>query len=256
MPTITVNGEEIFYQARGESGPVVLFVHGAGGTWRHWGLQMRDLAGARCVALDLPGHGRSGGQGRQTIEDYAEVVLSFARSLDLSDITLVGHSMGGAITLAAARAEPTLVTRLGLVGTGARLRVHPDILNGLGRGEVVVTARMIARLSHRPDAPAAQVAQSARELAANAADVYLGDYQACDAFSIMEALGTISQPALVATGTEDQMTPPKYAHFLAEHLPNARLVLIPEAGHMLMLEQPAALTAALRDFLGVGHDGS
>lgn len=254
MPTISVAGEELFYQERGDRGigPAVLFIHGAGGTWRHWGLQLRDLEGAYRLALDLPGHGRSGKRGRRTIEEYAMVVEEFVRALGLSPLTVVGHSMGGAITLLMALRDPEAVARLGLVGTGARLRVRQEILTGLQQPDPSPAVRLIARWSYRPNAPEAQIAQAARELGATEPTIYHGDYVACDGFDIMDRLAEIRQPALVLTGTEDTMTPPKYARYLAEHLPNATLRLVEEAGHMVMVEQPDAVTTALREFLGLG----
>lgn len=253
MPTISVESQELFYQERGtrNGDPTVLFVHGAGGTWRHWGLQVRDLEGAYRLALDLPGHGRSGGPGRRTVAAYAEVVQGFIKGLDLSDVTVVGHSMGGAIVLTLALQAPESVARLGLVGTGARLRVRPDFLEGILAMDREPTVRQIAVWSYRPGTPEAQIAQTARELQATDPLVYHGDFAACDSFNLMGRLEAISQPALVLTGTEDRMTPPKYAHYLAEHLPNATLRLVQDAGHMVMLERPDAVTTALREFLSL-----
>lgn len=253
MSTASLAGEELFYQERGSrgAGPTVLLVHGAGGTWRHWGLQLRDLEGAYRLALDLPGHGRSTGPGRETVEGYAQVVLDLIHALDLAEVTVVGHSMGGAIALTMALAAPEVVARLGLVGTGARLRVHPDFLAGLLAPDPAPTIRRIAVASYRSGAPEAQIAQTARELAATDPVVYHGDFIACDAFDLMDRLAAISQPALVLTGEDDRMTPPKYARYLAEHLPHATLRLVADAGHMVMLEQPAAVTEALRAFLGL-----
>ncbi|MCZ7570521.1 MAG: alpha/beta hydrolase [Ardenticatenaceae bacterium] len=253
MPTISLDGEVLFYQERGTrgAGPTLLFVHGAGGTWRHWGLQVRDLEGAYRLAPDLPGHGRSAGPGRQTVEAYTEVMMALIRTLDLTEVTVIGHSMGGAIALTMARQAPETVARLGLVGTGARLRVRSDFLAGLLAADPAPVIRQIALASYHPGAPEAQIAQTARELAATDPRVYHGDFSACDAFDLMDRLEAIAQPALVLTGTEDRMTPPKYAHYLAERLPNATLRLVPDAGHMVMLEQPAAVAEALRQFLSL-----
>jgi pimeloyl-ACP methyl ester carboxylesterase len=65
----------------------------------------------------------------------------------------------------------------------------------------------------------------------------------------MERLGEIEHPTLVIVGTADQLTPPKYARFLTEHIPNARLVLVEDASHMVMLERPLEVTGAVREFL-------
>jgi pimeloyl-ACP methyl ester carboxylesterase len=77
----------------------------------------------------------------------------------------------------------------------------------------------------------------------------LGDFRACDAFDVRERLGDISVPTLVIGGKDDRLTPPKFSEYLREHIPNARLLLVEEAGHMVMLEQPAVVTEAIADFL-------
>jgi len=108
--------------------PVVI-IHGAGGTHLYWPPEIRRLSGYRVYALDLPGHGKSdASRGRQTIADYAGCVLEWLDAIGLNRAVFVGHSMGSAIALTLAIHHPQQVLGLGLVGAGARLRVHPDIL--------------------------------------------------------------------------------------------------------------------------------
>jgi pimeloyl-ACP methyl ester carboxylesterase len=75
------------------------------------------------------------------------------------------------------------------------------------------------------------------------------DLAACDAFDMMADLSRIDQPAIVITGDQDQLTPPKYAQYLQEHMPHATLVLIPDAGHYVAYEQPDAVAEALNVWL-------
>jgi pimeloyl-ACP methyl ester carboxylesterase len=67
----------------------------------------------------------------------------------------------------------------------------------------------------------------------------------------MESITTIRTPTLVITGQDDQMTPIRYSQYLADHIPNAWLKIIPDAGHMVMLEQPDSVANALTDFLAI-----
>jgi pimeloyl-ACP methyl ester carboxylesterase len=76
-----------------------------------------------------------------------------------------------------------------------------------------------------------------------------GDFLACDQFDVLPRLGEILSPTLVICGEEDQLTPLKYSRFLAEAIPDARLEKVPKAGHMVMLEQPAAVTTAVKSFM-------
>ncbi len=252
MPVVTVKGISVFYREAGAAGPRVVFVHGAGGSSRHWGLQVRDVGRvARCVALDLPGHGRSGGSGCSTIPDYSALLVAFLDAIGWSSATVVGHSMGGAIAQWTALHYPSRVERLGLVGTGAKLRVHPDILNGLLAPDPTPTFYLIARWAYRTNVSDEEVERSVAELRATPASVTYGDFLACDRFDVRSQLGRIHQPTLVLTGQEDRLTPPRYAEYLAERIPGAVLRLVPHAGHFVMLEQPDAVTEALTAFLGV-----
>jgi pimeloyl-ACP methyl ester carboxylesterase len=83
-------------------------------------------------------------------------------------------------------------------------------------------------------------------------DVLLGDLTACDRFDVMERLGEIDVPALVIAGTADRLTPVEYARYLAEHISEAQIAVIEDAGHMVMLERPAEVAESIRRFLAVG----
>ncbi|MDQ7028677.1 MAG: alpha/beta hydrolase [Ardenticatenia bacterium] len=250
MPFVTVGHMPIFYRRRGTAGPRVIFVHGAGGSSRHWSTQVHDVGQvAQCVALDLPGHGRSGGTGATTIADYSALVVAFIEALGWPSATIVGHSMGGAVALWTALHYPARVERLGLVGTGAKLRVHPDILRGLAALDPAPALRLIARWAYRPTAPEELIEAGVADLKATPASVTHGDFLACDRFDVRDQVGRIPLPVLVLTGTEDTLTPPRYAEYMAERLPHAQLRLIPDAGHFVMLEQPQAVSRALVEFL-------
>src|SRR3989304_5410119 len=75
------------------------------------------------------------------------------------------------------------------------------------------------------------------------------DFAAAAGFDVRDRLGGVLVPALIISGTEDRLVPPRYAEFLHAHLPRATLVWIEGAGHMAMLEQPQAVNVAIRNFL-------
>lgn len=250
MPYTTLEtGERIFYSHKDNKASVdVLCVHGAGGTHRIWGYQVQGLAGANTYALDLPAHGRSHGEGQDTIAGYSDVILRFLDASDIERAILAGHSMGGAITQWMALHAPERLLGLGLVGTGARLRVLPAILKGL-ETDFDETVNLIVDYAFSPEADETLKNSGREEWLANRSDVLRGDFLACDRFDVMDRLDEINLPAAIVVGTQDQLTPVKYARYLVDHLPDVRLTLVENAGHMVMLEQPEAVTGALQQLV-------
>ncbi len=247
MPFATVQAAQSYYlerRASTEPNPSLILVHGAGGTHQHWLHQVRDLSSASVYALDLPGHGRSAGAGRDSIGAYADWCVAWLDELGLERAVWVGHSMGGAIALDLALRWPDRVAGLGLVATGARLRVAPAILAGIGQ-DFPATVELICRFAFGPHTDPDLVELGQRQMGQTPADVLHGDFSACDRFDVCDHLAEIQAPAVVLCGTEDRLTPPKYAAYLRDHLPNAELTLEDGAGHMLMLERPQAVSEGL-----------
>lgn len=251
MPTVHLGGQVLFYfehRAAAPSAPPLLLIHGAGGQHAHWPPQIRRLDGAHIIAPDLPGHGRSGSVGRDTVPAYAADMLTLMDALGVERFIVGGHSMGGAIAQQMALDAPQRVAGLVLVATGARLRVTPQILERVLTDYEAVVDFVLAH-SFAPSADNSLRQVGRRILKAISPQVVYGDYLACDRFDVMDRLPQIAAPALVIGGTADQMTPPKYLHYLAEHLPDAELHLIDGAGHMIMAERPAEVADTLRGWL-------
>ena len=242
------------YYSLYEGGPrdevPVILLHGAGGSSLSWPAEMRRLAGWRVIALDLPGHGRSAGVAQQTIGGYARCVQEFITEMGLSRVILVGHSMGGAIALSVALDFPQLVAALGLVSSGAYLGVPNDFLDAVSSPLTLPVAYQLLQkyaFSSRTDAQ--RVDECLRGLKDVRPGVLYGDWLACSSFDLRAEVEQIAVPAWVSVGMEDQMTPVSFSHFLATRLPLAQLQLVPDAGHMLIQEQPQAAAAGLSAFL-------
>jgi len=248
MPFAQIGEQALFYTVSRRGGPALILIHGAGGSHLHWPAALRRMPGATVYAVDLPGHGRSEGPGREHIEDYVADIVRFMDAVGVSRGVLVGHSMGGAIAQMTALMAPERVAGLVLVGTGARLRVAPALLDGIlqdARGALA----LITEWAWGPEADPAMVARGRQMMARVNPRVVWGDFAACDRFDIRERVGEITAPTLVITGSEDRMTPPKFGQWLAERIPGARFVLVKGAGHMVMLEKPDQVASAVREWL-------
>ena len=251
MPFADIAGRKAYYAERRPipvEGPPVLFVHGAGGSHQHWLYQVRDLPRSPTIAVDLPGHGRSEGEGWDTIEAYGDWVVALLDVLEVPRAVLVGHSMGGGIALDVALRHPARVAGIGLVATGARLRVAPAILGGILENKEAAV-RLICDSAFGPEAPREMVRLGRRQMEEIPAEVLYGDFSACDAFDVMGRLGEIAAPALVLCGTKDWLTPSKYSVYLRDNIALTTLHLVEGAGHMVMVERPASVVQALTQFV-------
>ncbi len=249
MPTITVFHQELYYAQAGQGQPALLFVHGAGGDHTIWGEQLRELAQDFSVAaVDLNGHGRSPARQGDGLHTYVEDVLAVLKALALPTV-VVGHSMGGAIALTVGLERPQNLAGLGLVGTGAKLTVHPQILE-LCQTDFEHAIELVIRWAFAEQSPTELHERARHQMHRNGAATLFRDFSSCNAFDVMARLSEIAVPTLILCGREDKLTPVKYSEYLQHHIPNAHLEIIERAGHMVMVEQPQAVTEALREFCG------
>ena len=240
-----------YFEHRGAArkAPLIL-IHGAGGNHLHWPASIRRLSDHPIYALDLPGHGKSEGRGQQTIAAYATTLLDWMKELKLTKAIFIGHSMGGAIVQTLGIQHPECVLGLGLVGTGARLKVAPALLENTARSETFPSGiDTINEWAFSPQADPRLVELAAKRMAEIRPSVLHSDFTACDAFDSRESIDKIQAPCLAICGEKDQLTPPRYSQYLADHIPNAEVQVIPEAGHMVMLEKPEEVTEALTAFI-------
>lgn len=232
------------------SRPPLIFIHGAGGSFLSFHPYLRRLQGETIYAPDLPGHGKSEGEGRRTIEEYADDIARFMNDLHIEAAVIVGLSMGSGIALTLALKHPHIVKALAVMGGGAKLRVAQSTLDHVGDPETFeTTVETINRACFSSHASEELVALSKKSMLSTGPSILLGDYLACNQFDVTMQLDRIQIPTLILCGTEDVMTPPKHSQYLKDHLPNAQLHILEQTGHMLTLEQPEMVAKLLKQFL-------
>lgn len=251
MPYARVGDDKIYYAERGTRGTPIVFIHGSGASHLIWGEQVRALGEiTRAVALDLPGHGRSDPPGRDSMDAYRDVILGLLDALGIERAVVAGHSLGGGITQTLALSHPDRVAGLGLIGTGARLRVLTQILDGIvSPRDFDQTTEFIVDNSYAPGLDTAMRARAIADLRACPPQVTHGDFSACNEFDMMARVSEIRAPTIVICGQQDKMTPVKYSEYLVSKIPNARLVVVAGAGHSVMLEQAESVNRALLEFM-------
>ncbi len=246
MGVVSVKEIECYYQHEtGSQGRgSLLYIHGAGGDHQVWEQQME--LGLNSYALDLPGHGQSGGTPTDSIEQYAAMVKGFVIATQLPrPLYLVGHSMGAAITLTCALDHSELLDGIILIGAGSRMKVLPSLLDDLSKGK---SSPAFTRLGFSPQTPEAIVAPQIKSVGETSPALLWADFSACNNFDVSGELERLSLPALVIAGIDDKLTPPKLSQYITSHLQASRLEIIAAAGHFVMLEKPSEVNRLILDF--------
>lgn len=229
--------------------PPLILIHGAGGMSLSWPAQVRRLADKTVLAPDLPNHGKSTALAYQTLEEVAGKLLNWLDGLRLQSVDVCGYSMGAAISLLLALQAPQRVRKLVLIGSAARLPVNPVLLELAAQPNTLPRAvELLIKWSFAPGTSQRLKELTARRLLENHPRTLYQDLAACDRFDLSAELDKIQQPALILTGELDRMTPISGAQELASKLPNARFEIIPNSGHMVVLEQPGWIAQRLWDF--------
>lgn len=259
---ITVNGNPVFASTGGQAfdpeKPSIVFVHGAGMDHTVWGQQTRYFAhhGFNVLAVDLPGHGKSGGDVIDTIEGLADWVAAFIEAAVGRPAILVGHSMGAITVLTAAARHGDRIRAAALLGVAGKMPVHP-VLQGFADSGDIRAAEMVAAWGHGARshkggniASGIWLIGTAVRLVERAPKGVLGkDFKACNDWQGGEELAaSVTCPVLFLLGAKDKMTPVKAARPLADAMADSRMVVLPDSGHMMMLEDQQATRAGLMDF--------
>jgi pimeloyl-ACP methyl ester carboxylesterase len=257
---LTVNGVDTFVATGGRdfdtSQPAIVLLHGAGFDHTTWALHSRWFAhhGYSVLAPDLPAHGRSSGAPLATIAAMAEWTAALLDAAGASQARLVGHSMGSLIALETAARHPARVSGLGLIATAATMTVGPDLLKAAEANDrSAIDMVSIWSLGFQAElggslAPGLWMHSGAqRVLEQCRPGVLFNDLSACNAYqNAVAAAAGIKVPATFILGERDIMTPARAGKALAAALPNSRTVVLRGAGHMMMVEQPDELLAALQ----------
>jgi pimeloyl-ACP methyl ester carboxylesterase len=226
----------------------VLFVHGAGQDHSIWDLQTPYFAEhyRNVIALDLPGHGRSGGNPLPSIEAIGNWLMDVLTAMQLGTTAIVGNSLGSLAALAAAARHPDRVRALALIGVTVPMPVNELLLGAAknNRGEAI---DMLAKWSFSKSTLAADdptrgssLLQEARLLLEQTRPgVLYTDLKACEEYAngLIDA-ARVRCPALLILGEHDRLTPARRAAQLAETLPHVESVILHSCGHAMLAEQP------------------
>ena len=271
--TTTLHGRTLSYIDSG-SGPAILFVHGLLGSHRNWAHLIDRLDDAhRVIVPDLFGHGASAKPvGDYSLGAHAGTLRDLLDRLGVDRVTLVGHSLGGGISMEFCYLFPERVERLVLVGSGGLGRevspllrsatlpgaewVLPVIASGWMLDRVHSVGRTLARAGWRPGSDLTALwqgftslsdADSRRAFLATTRAVVDPGGQSVSARDFLPELDGV--PTLVVWGTRDRMIPAWHATAAHSAIPGCRVELFEGAGHFPHLDDPDRFADVLRDFM-------
>lgn len=250
------------------SGPAALLLHGQPGTAGHWAPVTEWLRGRmRVIAPDRPGYGRTGGRAVGFGENAAAAVELLDR-LEVESAVVAGHSWGAGVALALASRFPQRVSALVLVGAMAP-RAQPDLVDrawahrrfgpsatrlGFQAGGRVLSLPIMRRLTGATTPGLEdQLATTASEWRGDSVwrSFYTEQRALVDELpALAPELPSIQTPTIVLAGTWDLISPPSHARALARALPNARLVTVKRAGHLLPQKRSKLVAEAIGDAQG------
>lgn len=242
MPEVSVDGRRISYlsgpDAVDASKLAIIMIHGSGGDGKDWSYQVEGLSGPfGVIAIDLPGHGGSEPPAETSVEAYAKRVEGFVRALGLSKVFLIGCSLGSAITQWLGLEKPEWLAGLGIVGGGARLKVLPAFLEGLAKGSEN-SLESFAGFAVSEGASEQVKGNVLEKLRSAPPGTLVGDLTACNEFDVLDRISAIDLPTCIVVGENDRLTPVKYSKFISDRVKGSQMSVVPNAGHLVMIEQP------------------
>jgi pimeloyl-ACP methyl ester carboxylesterase len=265
---LEVDGRGVGVIDTGGDGPPLLFIHGLGGIWQNWLLNIPAFMGThRCLAVDLPGFGMSDKPDEVSIPGLARAVDEVCRRLDVEEPVVIGNSMGGFVGAELAVSFPTRVSKLVLVAAaglsteflrrepllvGARAFMVLTARAGLRGGGVVkrprlrrIALQVVVRYPEKLSVPLTT------ELVGGAnAPGFIDCFEALMSYSFRDKLERIEVPTLIVWGRDDMLVPVAdaegFEHLIGE---NAHSVIFEDTGHLPMLERPTRFNDLLRSFL-------
>lgn len=248
MPTVRLNGIDIYYEENGSGFPILL-THGYSATSQMWRGQIAPLAERyRLITWDMRGHGQTDSPDDPAAYSEAATVADMAALLDhlgIERAVIGGLSLGGYMSMAFNLAHPERVAALMLFDTGPGYKSDAGRegwnRTALARGnaldergfEALGGSAEVRVAQHRS---AAGLAHAARGMLAQFDD------------RVIQSLPNITSPTLVLVGEKDEPFIPG-SQYMASKIPNAKLVTLPDAGHAANIDQPEAFNAAVLDFL-------
>ncbi|MFY9174045.1 MAG: alpha/beta hydrolase [Peptococcia bacterium] len=256
-----VNGTKINYELNG-SGPTLVFIHGIGMSLRQWDEQVKHFSSSfQCLTVDLRGHGLSS-PGKITMENFAIDILALLDFLAITKAHFIGFSLGGMVVQEIFRKQRGRFLSMVLSSTACltaipeRELLLAETLKFVDANTMEVIGPIIASKCCHPEylcqnPPAYQ--DFVRMLQQHNKEIYRETLVETAYLDYLELLTEVEVPVLILVGDLDQVCPLSCSQLIARLIPEARLQVFPQTGHLAPLERTKEYNQVLSEFLATGE---
>ena len=228
-------------------------MHGSGLTHIVWSLheQFYVSQGFNVLSVDIPGHGNSEGPSLKSIEEISDWIRSLMRTLDILNITIIGHSQGSLVGIDFASRYPDLISKLVLVAGSYKMPVNQDLIDLAEAGDEKAILLMMKWGYEGSKAfiggnPVKKIIKSSRDII----EILAVDLNACNNYKNGEkSLEKINCSTLCIFGDLDKMVPVKAGTKMSERIKNSETKIISNCGHMIIFEKAFEMRKIVKDFL-------
>ena len=243
MSGVLIDGNLVHYESIGR-GKALIFVDGWLGSWRYWVPMMEEFAtDHRTYALDLWGFGDSSQRpGRYNVDSYVELLVAFMDQLGIWHTPLIGHTLGGAIATRLAAEYPDRVSKVLAAGLPLTANAINRKLLSSGPNDA------LARLFWHRQRPYPEVETAMSKMDEN---VIARTIESVSRLDLRDTMYDVDVPLLTVYGGKDNVISPAQADNLETELLAARSIVLPNARHFLMLDEPAKFSRLMRDFMDI-----
>ncbi len=233
--------------------PTILLVHGSGLNHIVWSLHEQFYAsqGFNVLSVDLPGHGNSDGPSLTSIQDISDWVSQLMQTINISSISLVGHSQGSLVGIDFGSRYPNLIDKLVLVAGSYKMPVNQDLIDLAEAGDEKALLLMMKWGYEGSKAfiggnPIRKIINSTREIR----EILAVDLNACNNYKDgKESLVKINCPTLCIFGDLDKMVPLEVGNKMASMIKNSEKKVINNCGHMIIFEKAFEMRKIVKEFL-------